>query len=143
MAPWTFNIKFPYDTQFIFESLMFIAGDDGSLKLLTRDPTPRHPTPVYGQPPYLRANSSTSNGACSGLNPYAGPYYLSAKTSHGFLIGKTILQPLAGTSKSSSSGEALDQDSAEDYPEIGNSACYNLAIEAHRINMVSPARENS
>jgi hypothetical protein len=26
MGPWTFNIKFPYDTQFIFGSVMLVAG---------------------------------------------------------------------------------------------------------------------
>jgi hypothetical protein len=34
-------------------------------------------------------------------------------------------------------------DSAEDYLEIGGSACCNLAIEARHINMVGPARGNS
>jgi hypothetical protein len=48
MAPWTFNIKFPYGTQFIFASLMFVIGEDENLKLLTRGPAPRHLTPVYG-----------------------------------------------------------------------------------------------
>jgi hypothetical protein len=28
MAPWTFSIKFPYDTQFTFGSLMFTARED-------------------------------------------------------------------------------------------------------------------
>jgi hypothetical protein len=42
MAPWTFSVKFSYDTQFIFGSLMFAAGEDGDLKLLTRGPTPSH-----------------------------------------------------------------------------------------------------
>jgi hypothetical protein len=37
MAYWTFNIKFPYDTQFIFRSLMFATGEDKNLELLTRD----------------------------------------------------------------------------------------------------------
>jgi hypothetical protein len=26
MAPWTFNVKFPYDTEFTFGSLTFAAG---------------------------------------------------------------------------------------------------------------------
>jgi hypothetical protein len=143
MAPWTFNIKFTYNTRFIFESLMFIAEDDGSFELLTRDPAPRYPTPVSGQPPYLPANSSTSGGAYSGSNPYAGPYHLSAKRPQGFPIGKTILQPSAGALSSSSSGEAPDRDSAKDHPEIGSSACWKPAIEAHHINMVGPAKGNS
>jgi hypothetical protein len=31
MPPWTFSIKFPYDTEFTFESLMFTAGEDENL----------------------------------------------------------------------------------------------------------------
>jgi hypothetical protein len=93
---------------------MFAARDDESLELLTRGPAPRYPTPVYGQPPYLPANPSTSGGVCLGLNSYVEPYYLSAKTSQGFPIGKTTLQPSVGTSSSSSLGEAPDHNSAED-----------------------------
>jgi hypothetical protein len=47
MAPWTFSIKFPYDTQFIFRSLMFTAREDRSLELLTQGPAPKHPASVY------------------------------------------------------------------------------------------------
>jgi hypothetical protein len=54
------------------------------------------PTLVYGPAPYLLVNPSTSVGACSGLNPYAGPYYLSTMTSQRRSIGKTMLQPLTG-----------------------------------------------
>jgi hypothetical protein len=43
MAPWTFSVKFPYDTQFIFGLLMFATGEDGNLELLTRVLVPRHP----------------------------------------------------------------------------------------------------
>jgi hypothetical protein len=35
MAPWTFSVKSPYGTQFLFGSLMFAAGKDGNLDLLT------------------------------------------------------------------------------------------------------------
>jgi hypothetical protein len=34
MAPWTFNVKFPYGTQFTFGSLTFVAGEDRNLKML-------------------------------------------------------------------------------------------------------------
>jgi hypothetical protein len=91
MAPWTIGIKFSYDTQFIFGSLMFTAGDDESLELLTQGPAPSYLTPVYGQAPYLPANPSISGRAWSGLNPYIGPYYLSTMTSQGRPIRKTIL----------------------------------------------------
>jgi hypothetical protein len=36
MTPWTFNVKFLYDTQFLFRSLMFATGEDRNLELLTR-----------------------------------------------------------------------------------------------------------
>jgi hypothetical protein len=36
MAHWAFEVMFSYDTQFIFGSLMFTAGEDGSLELLIR-----------------------------------------------------------------------------------------------------------
>jgi hypothetical protein len=39
MAPWTFSIKFSYSTQFTFRSLMFAAGEDKNLKLLTQAST--------------------------------------------------------------------------------------------------------
>jgi hypothetical protein len=116
MAPWTFSIKFPYGTQFILGSLMFAAREDGDLELLTRGPTPIHPASVYGKAPNYLADPSTSGGAYSGLNPHAGLYHLSAMTSQGCLIGKTIFQYSTGTSSSSSSGATPDQDSIEDYP---------------------------
>jgi hypothetical protein len=34
MVPCTFNVKFPYDTQFTFVSLTVAAGKDGDLKML-------------------------------------------------------------------------------------------------------------
>jgi hypothetical protein len=122
---------------------MFVAGDDGSLELLTRGPAPRHHALIYGQAPYLSTNPATSGRASSGLNPYAGPYYRSARMSRGLPIWKTILQPKAGASSSSSSRETLDRDYAEDYPKISSSACWNPAIEALHINMVGPARVDS
>jgi hypothetical protein len=53
MAPWTFSIKFSYDTQFTFGSLIFVVEEDGNLELLTQGPPPKHSTLVYGQAPYL------------------------------------------------------------------------------------------
>jgi hypothetical protein len=81
MTPWMFSIKFPYDTQFIFGSLMFAIREDGNLKLLTWSLAPKYHAPIYGQAPYLPASISTSGGACSGLNTYAGPYHRAAKTT--------------------------------------------------------------
>jgi hypothetical protein len=138
MAPWTFNVKFPYDTQFTFESLMFAAGEDGNLELLTHGPPPKHPTSYYGHAPYLSASSSTSGGACSSLNPYAGPYHHAAKTTQGLLIGAHIFQPSVGTSSSSASRASPEHDSTDDYPEIEGSTCCNSTEEGHIIIMVAP-----
>jgi hypothetical protein len=114
MAPWTFNVKFPYGTQITFGSLMFAIEEDGNLKLLNQGPTPKHLVLICGQAPYLLTISSTSGGASSGLNPYVGPYHRAAKTIQGILIGASILQPLAGALSSSSSAASPDQDSTND-----------------------------
>jgi hypothetical protein len=62
MAPWTFSIKLPRGTQFIFESLMFAADEDENLRLLTQGAAPKHPAPVYGKAPYYLTDPSTSGG---------------------------------------------------------------------------------
>jgi hypothetical protein len=111
-------VEFPYDTQFIFRSLIFAAGEDGNLELLTRGPASRHPVSVYGITPYYPIDPSTSGGACSCLNPHVGLYYLSLMTSQGLPIRKTIFQSTTGTSSSSSLGPTPDRDSIEDYLEI-------------------------
>jgi hypothetical protein len=124
MAHWIFNMKFPYDTQFLFASLMFDAGEDGNLELFTWGPTPSHLAPVYRKDPYFSVDPSTSSisgSVCSGLNPYAGSYYLSDMTSQERLIWTHIFQPSPGTSSSSSSGVSPDRDSAGHYLEIGGS----------------------
>jgi hypothetical protein len=138
MAPWTSSIKFFYDTQFTCGPLMFADGEDGNLELLTRGPPPKHPTSVYGQTLYLPANSSTSSGACLGLNPYAGPYHRATKTTQGIPIGAPIFQPSAETSSSSTSAASPDQDSTDDYPEIRGSTCWNSTDEGRLIIMVAP-----
>jgi hypothetical protein len=48
MTPWTFNVKFSYDTQFNFGSLAFASGEDGNLKLLTQGLAQECLTPAYG-----------------------------------------------------------------------------------------------
>jgi hypothetical protein len=95
--------------------------------------------PVDGHAPYLPASSSTSGGTCSGLNPYAGPYHRAVEITQGISIGAPIFQPLAGTSSSSTSTASPDQDSTDDYPEIGGSTCWNSADEGRLIIMVAPA----
>jgi hypothetical protein len=129
IAPWTFSIKFPYNTQFTFGSLMFATWEDGNLEF----------APVYGHAPYLPSTSSTPGGACSGLNPHASSYHRATKTTQGIPIRAPILQPSAGTSSSSTSIASPDQDSTDDYPKIEGSTCWNSADEGHLIIMVPPA----
>jgi hypothetical protein len=138
MAPWIFSFNFPYDTQLIFWSLMFAMGEDGNLKLLTQGPVPKCLALVYGQAPYLSVSSSTSGSVCLGLNSYAGPYHRAAKTIQGISIGVYILQLSVGASSSSSSAVSPDQDSTDDYLEIGGSTCWNSADEGCLIIMVAP-----
>jgi hypothetical protein len=77
MAPWTFEVKFPYNTQFLFGTLMFAAGEDGTLELLTRGLVAIHHEPIYGEALYYSIDPSTTlalGGVCSGLNSYAISY---------------------------------------------------------------------
>jgi hypothetical protein len=94
---------------------MFATREDRNLELLTQGPAPKHITPVYGQASYILASSSTSSGARSGSNPYAGSYHRVAKTTPGIPIGAPIFQSLAGTSSSPTSAASPDQDSTDDY----------------------------
>jgi hypothetical protein len=117
--------------------LIFAVGEDRNLKLLTQGLTPKCFMPVYGQAPYFLASSSTSGGVCSGMNPYIRPYYRVAKTTQGIPIRAPIFQPSAGTSSSSTSATSPDQDSTDDYPEIGGSTCWNSTDEGCLIIMVA------
>jgi hypothetical protein len=96
-------------------------------------------TSVHGQVPCLLAISSTTGGVCSGLDPYVGKHIHTIKLLRGILIVTSIIQPLAEVSSSSSSAAYPDQDSVDDYPEIGESTCGDLVEEGHRIVMVAPA----
>jgi hypothetical protein len=87
MAPWNFDVKFPLDTQFTFGSLTFVAGEDGDLKMLPPVTVPEHPAP---------APSSTSDGTCSGLDPFTGLYVRTAKLVRGILIVMSTLRPFIG-----------------------------------------------
>jgi hypothetical protein len=121
MAPWTFKVKFPYDTQFLFKSLMFTTREGRTLELLTRDPVPSHHKPIYEEATYYPADPSAfsaSNGVCSGLNPCVEPYYLSTMTSQGYPIGMPIIQPQAGTLGLTSSVVSTNRDSIEDYHQM-------------------------
>jgi hypothetical protein len=91
MAPRTFDVKFPYDTQFTFGSLTFSVGENGNLKMLPPGPASERLASVYGQAPYFLAMSSTSSGACSGLDPYVGLHIRTIKLVRSIPIVTSIL----------------------------------------------------
>jgi hypothetical protein len=59
------------------------------------------------------------------------------------LIVTSILRPLAEASRSSSSASTLCQDSSDDYPEIGTSACGEPTESGLLILMVAPNGDRS
>jgi hypothetical protein len=112
----------------------------GRRKPFVTNSGPSAKTPSVGlwKSSILPVNPCTSGRVFSGLNPHAGPYYLFAMISQGFPIGTPIFQPSVGTSSSSSLGASPNRDSTEDYPEIGDSICWNPVVEDRCINMVAP-----
>jgi hypothetical protein len=114
-----FDVKFPHDTQFTFRSLTFVVWEEGDLKMLPLEAALERLVLAHGPDPYSPANSSTSGGAYSKLDPYARLFIRTVEIIQGILIVTSILQPLAGTSSSSSSAASPDHDSADDYPKIG------------------------
>jgi hypothetical protein len=129
MAPWSFDVKFPLDTQFTFRSLTFVAGEDGGLKMLPPGIAPEHPAP---------APSSTSGATYSSSDPFVGLYIRTAKLIQGIPIVTSTLRPFVGASSSSSSASSPDRDSSNDYPKIGASTCGNSAEDDRLILMVTP-----
>jgi hypothetical protein len=101
MTPWTFDVKFPFGTQFTYGSLTFAAREDGELRMLPPRPAPELCVPAYGQAPWSLTISSTSGGACSGLHSFAGLYICTAKIVWGIPVMTFILWPLAGASSDS------------------------------------------
>jgi hypothetical protein len=136
MAPWTYDVKFPLDTQFIFRSLTFAAGEDGELRMLPPRPAPERHWSTHGQAPWSPMTSSTSGGVCSSLNPFAGLYIRTAKIICGIPVVTSTLRPLVKASSSSSSAAPPDPDSSDDYPEFGISACGDSTGEGRLIIMV-------
>jgi hypothetical protein len=116
---------------------MFATGKDKNLKMLPPRPAPERLVPVYGQAPCFQAISSTAHGACSGLDPYATLHIRTVKLIRDILIVTSILQPSTGVSSLSSSAASPDQDSVDDYPEIGGSTCGDPADEGRLIVMVA------
>jgi hypothetical protein len=113
-APWTFDVKFSYSTQFIFGSLMSVAGKDGNFKMLPLGSAPRPDTwtrfMFFSHLIYIRRCLLRSESLCSAIHPH--------QACSGIPVVTSILQPSAGASSSSLSAASPDQDSADDYPEI-------------------------
>jgi hypothetical protein len=105
MAPWTFDVKFPHDTQLTFGSLTFATEEDGDLKMLLPGPAPEH---------LALASSSASDGSCLGSDPCAGIYICTTKIVRGILVVTSILQSWTGASSSSSSASTPDPNSSDD-----------------------------
>jgi hypothetical protein len=82
--------------------------------------------------------SSVSESSCLGLDTCAGLYIHTVKLVHGIPIMTSILRPLAGALNLSSSASTPDQDSSDDYPEIGTSACREFVEGGCLILMVAP-----
>jgi hypothetical protein len=106
--------------------------------MLPPGPAPERHAPTDGQVPWSLTTSTTSGGACSGLDSFIWLYICTAKIVQGISVVTSTLRPLAGALSSSSSATSLDQDSSDDYPEIGISACGDSTGEGHLIFMVAP-----
>jgi hypothetical protein len=102
--------------------------------MLPLGPAPEHPAP---------APSSTSGGACSGLDPFTRLYIHTAKLVRGIPIVTSILRPFTRASSSSSSVSSLGRDSYDDYPEIEANTCVNSAEDDRLILMVAPNGDQS
>jgi hypothetical protein len=127
MAPWTFDVKFPRDTEFTFGSLTFAVGEDGDLWMLPPGEATEHTAP-----------SSASSGTQADLYFFDEPYIRTVKLVRGIPVVTTILRPCAGASSSSSSALSSDQGSSEDYPKIGVSTCGSSTDISRLICMVAP-----
>jgi hypothetical protein len=92
IAPWTFNVKFPLGTQFTFGSLTLAVEEDGDLRMLPPGPAPERLAPADGQALWSLTTSSTSGGACSGLDPFVGLYIRTAKIVRGIPVLTSTLR---------------------------------------------------
>jgi hypothetical protein len=128
MPPWTFDMKFPFGTQFTFGSLTFAVRENEDLKMLPPRPALEHPTP---------APSSTSGSTCSGSDPFAGLYIHTTKLVRGIPIVTSTLRTFTEAPSSSLSASSPSRDSSEEYPEIGASACVKSAEDSRLILMVA------
>jgi hypothetical protein len=87
--------------------------------------------------------SSMSDGSCSGSDPCVGLYIRTAKLVRSIPVVTSILRSLAKSLSLSSSASTHDQDSSDDYPEIGTSAYGEPAERGRLILMVAPNGDQS
>jgi hypothetical protein len=127
MTPWTFDVKFPLGTKFIFGSLTFAVGEDGDLRMLPPGEATEHTAP-----------SSASSGTQVDSDFFDESYIRTVKLVRGIPVVTTILQPCVKASSSSSSTLSSDLGSSEDYSEIGVSTCRSSADISRLICMVAP-----
>jgi hypothetical protein len=120
MAPWIFEVNFPYVIEFLFGTLMFAARKDRILELLTRGPVPSHHEPTYREAPYYPIGpsmASASGGACSSLNHYVGSNNPTNMTLKVHMIRNSVSWSMTGTSSPTSADASTGWDSIEDYPK--------------------------
>jgi hypothetical protein len=123
-----FDVKFSYDTQLILGSLIFAVGENGELKMLSLGPAPGH---------LASMSSSASGRSCAGPGRCAGSYIRTAKIICGIPVVTSTLRSLVGASDSFTLASTPDSDLANDYPEIGASACGEPMKDGHFIYIVA------
>jgi hypothetical protein len=137
ITSWMYDVKFPLSTQFIFGSLTFATGEDRELWMLPPGSALERRAPTNRQAPWSLTTSSTSGGACSGLDSFVGFYIHTTKIVRGIPVMMSTLRPLAKASSSSSSAVSPDPDLSDDYPEIGISAYEDSTGEGRIIFMAA------
>jgi hypothetical protein len=111
--------------------------------LLPPGPAPERRTSTDGQAPWSLTTSSTSGGACSGLDPFVELYIYTAKIVRAIPVVMCTFRSFAGASSSSSLTRSLNRESSYDYPDIEVSACGDSTGEGYLIFMVAPNADPS
>jgi hypothetical protein len=97
----------------------------------------------HRQDPWSPATSSSSGGACSGLNTFAGLYIRTTNIVRGIPVVTSIIWPWSGASSSSSSAASPEPDSSDDFPKIRVDAYEDSIAESRLICMVAPNEDPS
>jgi hypothetical protein len=133
MAPCTFNMKFPLDTQFTFESLTFAVGEERH-----QDAAPRasarasHSCSLI----YVGQNLLRFGSFCRVIHSHR-------QTRSGYSDRDVYPLTIHQSTKFVFISIVPSQDSSDDYPEIGDSACGNSAKDIRLILMVAPNGDRS